>query len=833
MSSSSPVAPRLQEISAGSIAVGLIARAVRRQRMLLGGVTLFAATIALLMFTGPTTYRATTVIRLGPERRGFAVAMRDPMAKPNRSLALLESLVPRLRSRTVIGSVVDSLGLRLRALAPVPAWPAWRTVSLDLRDVSVGSEVRGDTLKLGFGDSEVFVRRATASAHAPYGTPVQFGAIRFTVPAKPAVAHALAIVVPRELAVDQLLGQLAVVPLVNTDALEVRFLDVDPSRAQRVANQIVKTFNTANVTGTQQQARQRREFLGEQLGKTEEQLARAQGSLAAFRSRHVFGNADGLAMHQSAIMALDARRDDLQVDLRVLESLAARLQVRDDSAAAELQRELSYAPEIAADPVLAQLYQQVLLYRTRLDSLTAGPWASSADNPDVVQLRQLLATAQAELGTAVRTGLGSLQTRMGALSELGRTSAGNLRALPAFQAEEERLSQQVSALSDFQSLLRIHFERAQLFERLAVGDIEIVDLASQPYLPAGIPWWLKAAVALVLGLGFAIAAATFVDLRNRSIRGPDDVAQVLRVPGFGIVPQVVEGMAPLGLIGSGRVSGGNRTRVDLASAQPVAASESFRVLYSSLVRGWGNRTRTLMVTSVGRQEGKTFVAGNLAATFAREGARVLLVDCDVRHARLHRMFQVPRAPGLLELLNPAPTPEVGTTSGEDRHPRLRSYSFLLGAEYAGEPGRPTARAPILTIAVPDRTPHGSTHVRGTAVDGLWLLPAGSWAAGTAEGLRVDAVRAALRNLTEQIDVVILDTPPALVSADAAILAPLADDVIIVVRAGSTDRESLERAREQLTAAGARGVGALVNDPEGMTARSREHYYGCDSFPDLG
>jgi Mrp family chromosome partitioning ATPase len=97
----------------------------------------------------------------------------------------------------------------------------------------------------------------------------------------------------------------------------------------------------------------------------------------------------------------------------------------------------------------------------------------------------------------------------------------------------------------------------------------------------------------------------------------------------------------------------------------------------------------------------------------------------------------------------------------------------------------------------------------------------------AEALKAGDVRNLLTELSHQFDVIILDTPPVLVSADAAILAPLADDVLIVIRAGQTDRQAAELAYQQLAAAGASIVGAVLNDPAGEVSRYRKLYYSYD------
>jgi Mrp family chromosome partitioning ATPase len=645
-------------------------------------------------------------------------------------------------------------------------------------------------------------------------------------------------VVRRDAAIDRLRDQLAVVPLVGTDALEVRVIDTDPHLAQRVANQVVHTFFASTVNSSQEQARRRRQFLAEQLQETERLLARAQGGLSAFRSRRQLSSSSAkLAQQQAELMSLDSRRGELQSDRKVFRSLLTRVQTANDSARADELRTLAYSPEIGADPIVGKVLQQILTYRTRIDSITSGPWQSSATNPDVLQLKQLMRTSQEELVRGINARLRSLDERLAALSDLRNTSADNIASLPALEAEEARLDQKVVALSDFANQLRLEFQKARMSEELAAADIEIVDLASLPYLPTGIPWWLKLGVALMVALAMGAGMAVMLEIRNRSIRGPEELRRVL--PELGVIPPVAEAVAAVNALAAGkqRFSPGTARvplqGVVLDAPWPSVGAEAFRLLYSSLTFNWGEGRRIIMITSVAPQEGKTLVAANLAVTFAREGAHVLLVDCDLRRPRLHKMFQVARSPGLIQLLRPASAPVLPEDADghDEARPSARSYSMLPGVDrLAGDNGNMPSGTPS-----PNRVRAGDAaglsrngvslpSVRETSVKGLFVLPSGTIPQNSSETLKAGPFRRLLDEIAEGYDVVVLDTPPVLVSADAVILAPLADDVLLVVRAGQTHREAVERAHQQLTDAGAHVLGAVLNDPEGEVGRDHKTYY---------
>jgi Mrp family chromosome partitioning ATPase len=343
-------------------------------------------------------------------------------------------------------------------------------------------------------------------------------------------------------------------------------------------------------------------------------------------------------------------------------------------------------------------------------------------------------------------------------------------------------------------------------------------------------------------------------MKNHSIRAPEDVEEVLHLPGLGIIPPVQEAIAAEEALTLGQAAGKDKEPVRPGQSGvvgdspiwPSAGAEAFRLLYSRVTYGWGDHQRTILVTSVAPQEGKTLVAANLAVTFAREGARVLLVDCDLRRPRLHKMFQVTRAPGLVEMLRPewCAAEEEREAMEHERRPHEHAYSLVPELVRSEEPTttEPSGEAGTATTikanghrpagpprSGPPRTA-GFRNIRETRSRNLWLLPSGAVKRKDGESLKANTVRALLAEVSSEFDVIILDAPPALVSADAVLLAPVADDVLLVVRAGQTDRNAAARAHQQLIDAGGNVIGAVLNDPKGKLTRDRMLYYKYGGYP---
>jgi len=765
----------------------------RRIGFVAGIAALIVFVVALFVVLERPVYRSTATVRLAYPRRALTVGVEDLPAKDQRSDPLL-SLIELLRGRGIVGAVVDSLALRLQPLGSRFGGSS-RVVRAALRDVRVSPGAQQDTLRLTFGGDRVTAQGLQGEAQSPYGTPLAVGSVQFTIPSPPSVKAGALAVRSREEVIDDVLKSLAVLRRKSTDIVDVTYSDPDPLLAQRVANLLVRVFQARDAGSAQEQARSRAEFLAAQLSATDSELSIAQAELSAFRRQRMLGSSrDKLAVEQARLTALDARLGELEAERSVYESFLTKFNTSNDSLRLDVARDLSYTPELAADPVVSRISQQVLVYRTRLDSLTTGPLPAAPTNPDVIGLKALIRSTQEELVRAVRAHLTSIGAQSQALAALRSRTGASFQRLPATEAEGGRLERLVEDLRSTGDRIRQDYKNARMAEAISAGDARVIDWAPLPYKAAGIPPWAKLGLGLLLGLLLGCGAAGLAESGNSLLMRPEELERALNVRDLGVIPPLLETSAsrplrrlpiPLFISASRRPEAASRgeqaTWEVVADSAPLSsAAEAFRLLYSGLLFGWGEGQRTILVTSAAPQEGKTVIAANLAVTFAREGVRVLLVDCDLRRPRLHRVFGVAPAPGLIELLK------------ADR------------ATLADSPGGPLRRP--------------------TKIAGLWLLPCGALPRRTSEVLQPHQLRRLLDDLSGHFDVIILDTPPVLVSADAALLAPLADGAILVVRAGQTNRSSAERACQYLIAAGAHFLGAVLNDPAGELARYGKYYY---------
>ncbi|HEX6560175.1 MAG TPA: CpsD/CapB family tyrosine-protein kinase, partial [Longimicrobiales bacterium] len=114
-------------------------------------------------------------------------------------------------------------------------------------------------------------------------------------------------------------------------------------------------------------------------------------------------------------------------------------------------------------------------------------------------------------------------------------------------------------------------------------------------------------------------------------------------------------------------------------------------------------------------------------------------------------------------------------------------------------------------------------IRATRIPNLFLLPVGTLPPNPAELLGQQQTRALFEQLSADFDLVLVDSSPVAVAADAVIASTLVDGVLVVVRAGDTDRDAASYAIQQITNVGGKVVGAVLNDPDARLPRYGQKY----------
>lgn len=221
------------------------------------------------------------------------------------------------------------------------------------------------------------------------------------------------------------------------------------------------------------------------------------------------------------------------------------------------------------------------------------------------------------------------------------------------------------------------------------------------------------------------------------------------------------------------------TRADPKS--PV--SEVFRTLRTNLqYMKKSNSCQTLVITSTVQGEGKSFVAANLAVTFAQASKKTLIIDADMRRPRQHTIFGVDMFPGLSNYLS-------GVNLSRSRH-----ETSIKECIYA------------------------------TKVDNLYMMPSGNIPPNPSELLQSRKLNALLNEIEPNFDVIIFDGAPCLLVTDSTIISRVVDATILVASQNKTKMDDLKEAKRRINHVGGHIAGVVLNRVKVSKAKYSEKYY---------
>jgi len=422
---------------------------------------------------------------------------------------------------------------------------------------------------------------------------------------------------------------------------------------------------------------------------------------------------------------------------------------------------------IAASERLAATYAQIIVQPATLEATAARvglqtdtgawPFTVTAEPIRETQLIRLRVegpspTAATQVADAVaQTFIEANRSRQVARFAASKTNLEQQMAALETQIKQEEASggnaDVLSRLRQSLSALTATYESVRLAEAQATDNVTLVQPARAPAQALRPRPLFNALAAAVVGLAMALAAALLLEALDDRLNTTERVSAAIALPVLASVGRS-QSLNPGGLV--------------ITQAPHTAAAEAYRMLRANLRFASLDRPlHTFSVVSAEPGEGKTTTAANLAAALAQAGHRVILVDADLRRPRLHTLFGV---------------------------------SNNLG---------------LTTALLPDGDPLAA-HLQTTTVPGLRLLTSGPQPPNPAELVGSERMTALLAEMNTLADWIVLDTPPVLAVADAALLAHASDATLLVVDAQSTRRRSAQRTVALLTAAGAHVVGAVLN-----------------------
>ncbi len=381
-------------------------------------------------------------------------------------------------------------------------------------------------------------------------------------------------------------------------------------------------------------------------------------------------------------------------------------------------------------------------------------------NDNVESLQADITALQASLDAA-QGELNELRTQRSQQQLTNASTAGIDAALSAASTDVSNLTTQ---LRNTETELRSTLQKIE--SRPAAA--EVLRPATTPETPDGLGLGPILVGGLMLGLIMGVVGAFLLERLDTTARDEDDVALALGTSVIGSIPT----------LGIGH-RGGSGSLIMLSSGGSnrfAAAREAFRRLRSSVqFLNTSSGVSSIIVTSSTPAEGKSLTAANLSIALAQNGSRVVLVSADLRRPTLERMFGMEaNRPGLSDYL---------------------AHAAELNAEKV--PG----------------------------IDNLWLIRSGTAPENPGELLNSDRFEQMVKELErEDVEYIVVDTPPVINTADAVSAARYVDGVIVVVDTERTATADLLQVRADLERSGSKLLGAVMNRQQPARGRSRRDRY---------
>jgi polysaccharide biosynthesis transport protein len=586
--------------------------------------------------------------------------------------------------------------------------------------------------------------------------------------------------------VAMLANGLSVNELRGTRLVNVAFSHTDPDFAAVVANGVAATFIERVYKKQTQKIDATAEWLNKSTRDLQAQMQKAEEALADYtRNNNIFST--------------DAKEDLTTTKLaelhgKVMEAETGR--ILKQSLYEEVKRgNVAKLPEAFSDPSINGLQQKLGELTVSLAELSVK---FGSRNPKVNETQQKMDAIRKE----IEEKRGTLEEKLKADYERAVRDETALKDALG-RAKSEAVQQNQTAIQF--NILKQNVETAKtlytdFLSKTKQADIERAEQArhvsiAQPATAGefvGPKRMRTVLIAFLLSLAAGLGLVYLLDHLDNRIKTVDDVTRYVRLPALGVIPAINEN-APRRISKSKQgidllqnpagfaLAGGPSNVTSLADRKAAhSVAEAYRALRTSvLLAAAGRPPKTILVTSSQPGEGKTTTVVNTAICLSQLGAKVLLIDADMRRPRVHKAFGIKNRRGLSTYLSS----EV----------RLRDL------------------------------------IQATSLPNLWILPSGLVPPNSADLVSSEKFRYMLAKLSQHYDHILIDTPPVHSVTDPVILSRQVDGVMLVVHGGKSTREMVRHARQELVNVGAKIFGVVLNnvnvEDNGYEYYYHRYYYG--------
>ena len=543
----------------------------------------------------------------------------------------------------------------------------------------------------------------------------------------------------------------------NTSLIEITARSTSIEEAVQIADKVAEIYRFSRIRDSKSTSRQGVVELRKRLSQLETNLTVVQADLKMIRATNKISLIDEGSMQGVQMLQANALRE-LNSQKLLVEGEYVRYKTQLDEVVKLSPTDLRLSLyTVVPDPTLQRLTESLTEYKAALTKLTGE---LGLEHPQVKVWRNLIENTTTELDNRIKgiingmeINVRSFSNRLAKVSEMLEASKQEMTdqttlSLPYIEKKKEadRLDRTIAALE-----LRV--EQQNLDAQLSMDSmVKVIDKALRPLKPVRPNITLNVTLGVVVGLVLGVGLAFFIEYLDTSVKTIDDVERALQAPVLAVIPQNVGTL--------------------LFEGPESPHAEAYRVLRTNILFSRKDPTfNTMTVVSAGAGEGKSTTLFNLATTFAQNGARVLVVDSDLRRPSIHKIINVSNSLGLT--------------------------NFLLNQNTLEEV------------------------IQRTSLASLDVLPSGKLPSSSMGILSSPQMKALIGELKRRYDFVFFDSPPIMGISDAAILASEVDIVMQVIQYRRYPQPMTIRAKQMIQKVGGNLLGIVLNN---INMSSDENYY---------
>ncbi len=564
--------------------------------------------------------------------------------------------------------------------------------------------------------------------------------------------------------VSAFIGRIDVSPIRNSRLVDVSAEAKNPIMAARMANELVISYIDNNLEIKLLAARDAVKWLGERINEERTKVEAAEKALLRYKEENQI-----ITGFSSDVENITAQKL-AELNAQVIDAESQRVEAETRyHQAVTLKNEpdmLDSIPEILSNELVKEIKKMEVVLYSRMSELSKK---YGRNHPQMVAIESELADLKKGKAVEAKHVVNSLKNeyKLAIAREESLKQALDRQKTESLNMNKKAiqfgvLQREAESSRQMYELLIKRFKETSLTEEMKTGNIRIIDKAEVPRLPVKPKKKRNLLLAVIVGLTLGVGLAFCLEYLDNTIKFPEEVKEHLKIPYLGPVTTISSDGDP------------RTVSLDLVTihSPKSTASESYRGIRTAVLFSSADTTpQLILVTSARPMEGKSISAANLCVVMANVGLRVLLVDCDMRRPKIHKLFDMDRKIGL--------------------------SSILAGTETLDQA------------------------IVASQVENMDILPVGQIPPNPSEMIGSKKMGLLLNDVRKKYARVIIDSPSISSVTDAVALSKLVDSTLLIVRVGETPRHVIQNSLEQLHAVNANILGAILN---GVSVGPDSYYY---------